>query len=478
VDEAEARRRVDLWLEEQPWAARGGVRARLIAADGAGWEYALGGDEGVGRRRGRMTWAVVDSVLSLAFSPDGERLATGASDGRVRVWSTRDGALLATGEGHAAEVWALAFSPDGSRLVSGSDDRTARVWDPDDGRPLATLTGHEGLVRDVAVSPDGRHVATAGERDRTFRVWELASGREVVRLRGGKGAGCLAFTPDGARLVGGGYDGDLFGWDWAKRRRLARHPLGEGLGAAACLTGEPTAVVGGLADRLFFVELARGEVTRRFRLRGGGGQTSVSHCEATGRIATGHMNGELRLWDGARGARLATVRAHEAEFGAQVAWSADGALCATASGDNTARVFDADDLRERLVLRPPSHAGSPRPRRRRPGRGSRPATSRTPRASPGGPWPWPRSWGGARSRGTRPGSPTPRPSGASSSTGSRRSASGTSSSRRRPRSSTARAAGSRGGPGPTRSGASRGWACSCGRSGGATCRRRTSSSTS
>ena len=68
-------------------------------------------------------------VTSIAFSPDGRRLASSCADGRVKVWDSRTGALLRNVRGHTGVVTSVEFTPNGRRLVSGSRDRTVKVWD-------------------------------------------------------------------------------------------------------------------------------------------------------------------------------------------------------------------------------------------------------------------------------------------------------------------------------------------------------------
>ncbi|MFN6008488.1 MAG: TIR domain-containing protein, partial [Paracoccaceae bacterium] len=106
-------------------------------------------------------------------------------------------------EGHLGTVLTVAFSPDGLRLATGSLDSTARVWDLATGREVVRLEGHGELVSSVAFSPDGKLIAT-GSWDKTARVWDLATGAEVLRLEGhGDLVNNVAFSPDGQRLATG-----------------------------------------------------------------------------------------------------------------------------------------------------------------------------------------------------------------------------------------------------------------------------------
>ncbi|MBI3467049.1 MAG: serine/threonine protein kinase, partial [Planctomycetes bacterium] len=122
-------------------------------------------------------------VTSVAFSPDGQRLASASSDRTVKVWDTATGQESLPLNGHTDQVLGVAFSPDGQRLASASVDKTVKVWDTATGRESLTLNGHANTVTSVAFSPDGKRLASASW-DRTVKVWEAATGQESLTLKG------------------------------------------------------------------------------------------------------------------------------------------------------------------------------------------------------------------------------------------------------------------------------------------------------
>jgi WD40 repeat protein len=146
-------------------------------------------------------------IRDLAFSPDGQTLATADNAGTITIWDSRMGKLQRQLRGHNRLVSYLAFSPDGAKLASASWDSTVVVWDLADGRPLTRLQGHMRSVLSVAFSPDGRRLATSSE-DQTVRLWDVETGQEVLTLRGHTDiVPTVAFSPDGNRLATAGADG-------------------------------------------------------------------------------------------------------------------------------------------------------------------------------------------------------------------------------------------------------------------------------
>ncbi len=158
--------------------------------------------------------AGADVVHSVAWSPDGARLASGHGDGSVRVWNAADGSLLRTLEGHTDVVNSVAWSPDGARLASGGDDGAAFVWDMTGGDEPKTVKLPQG-VSSVAWSPDGRFLAV-GSLDGTLHVWEPAS-QDEPRLLGSHAGSVrnVAWSPDGAQLASASADGTVQIWNVA-----------------------------------------------------------------------------------------------------------------------------------------------------------------------------------------------------------------------------------------------------------------------
>ena len=152
-------------------------------------------------------------VNSVAFSPDGNTLATGSSDDTVRLWEVDTGANIRTLTGHTGRVLkAWRSVPMETPWQVRVEDDTVRLWEANTGANTHTLTGHTGGGWSVAFSPDGNTIAS-GSEDKTIRLWEVDTGANTRTLTGHTGrVNSVAFSPDGNTLASGSGDGILL-WE-------------------------------------------------------------------------------------------------------------------------------------------------------------------------------------------------------------------------------------------------------------------------
>ena len=181
-----------------------------------GWEWyyyfslchkelmSLGGD----------TW-MASEMESIAWSPDGKRLASADEQGTIQIRSAATGREILKFSTGKLGLGSVAWSPNGERLATGGGDSTASIWDAATGKEIFTFHGFNAWVRSVAWSPDGRHLV-AGDwggnpgkpEPNTVKVWDATKGQEIVDLKG-KAMHPVAWSPDGKRLATGKENGKV-----------------------------------------------------------------------------------------------------------------------------------------------------------------------------------------------------------------------------------------------------------------------------
>jgi WD40 repeat protein len=146
------------------------------------------------------------SILSLAFSPDGEALAFTGEPGDLECWNLRTEKYTQRIHAHVSILAPVAFAPDGKTLACGNY-QTVGLYEPATGKEVARLKGHQSWIRSVAFSPDGRYLASAGQ-DQTIRIWNLATLMPLHPLACNPGGWCMVtFQPRRSRLVSTNYCG-------------------------------------------------------------------------------------------------------------------------------------------------------------------------------------------------------------------------------------------------------------------------------
>jgi tetratricopeptide (TPR) repeat protein len=202
---------------------------------------------------------------SVAFSPDGKRIATGSADDTVKVWDAQTGHQLLSLKGHTDIVLSVAFSPDGKRIASGSRDRTVKVWDAHTGQQQLSLKGHTSFVTSVCFSPDGKRLAS-GSAAQTVKVWDAHTGQQLLSLKGHTSpVTSVAFSPDGKRLFSEDWGGRRILWGLAPGRQLPG-ASGQGIsGGPRSPDGRRFALIEGNVIRVYRLVLTAEELAEARR---------------------------------------------------------------------------------------------------------------------------------------------------------------------------------------------------------------------
>lgn len=159
-----------------------------------------------------------DAVNRVCFAPDGKSLYTASQDHNVRRFDAANGQVIRSFTGHGDAVTALALSPDGKGLVSSGPEPRVRWWNVDTGDTSRYSDGHESAVNDLTFSKDGKLLASAAA-DRTVRIWDANNANHLRALEGsGDWVYAVAFSPDAKFVAGAGADGMTRLWEAANGR--------------------------------------------------------------------------------------------------------------------------------------------------------------------------------------------------------------------------------------------------------------------
>ena len=160
-------------------------------------------------------------LRSAAFTPDSAVLATAAGnneDFAIRLWDVANGQSIGRLDGHTGIVWGVAFSPDGQMLASVSSDATAKIWDWRNGTLLQSLD-LPGEVFSVGFSPDGQILAVGGVDEplgdlQNAAIWTffVDSWNPLLKFPEYWNITALAYSPDGRFLIGGGTSRNVQVW--------------------------------------------------------------------------------------------------------------------------------------------------------------------------------------------------------------------------------------------------------------------------
>jgi WD40 repeat protein len=286
------------------------------------------------------------SVWSLAFSPDGQTLATASDDRTLGFWDVSTGRETTVRKQHQNAVFAVAYAHSGKFLVTGSGDGSFRIWDAATREEKAALPPHQGNVRRIALSPDDR-IAAMGSNTQGVELWDVETQKLRHALPGHQGTiVAVAFAADGKTLATGDGAGDIRLWDPLTGQKRTTFP-GDSLGvrALAFAPDSRTLASGGSGDKN--VRLWSVATQQKVGTLSSNDNSVLNLCFSPdgNLLAAGTREGTVLIWDVPSGHVLATIAAHQGAV-YSVAFRPDGRTLATGGEDRLAKLWSLDGLLE------------------------------------------------------------------------------------------------------------------------------------
>ena len=235
------------------------------------------------------------SVTAVAFSPDGNLVASGSVDNTMRLWRVDQGLLLRTMQGHPFPILSLKFTPNGATLVTGSMDGQIRLWQVSNGSLTRAIAAHAGWVNSLDISGDGDSILS-GSDDFTVRLWQLPNGKAIETIDEGMTAvNSVAFSPDETSFAFAEKDGTV------RMRSLN----------------------GGWLFTLKSIPIEA---------------TSVAFSPDGSLLASSYGDGTIRLWQTSDGNLAQVIKGHTLAV-TDLAFSPDGGWLVSGSADKTLRLW-------------------------------------------------------------------------------------------------------------------------------------------
>ncbi|KAJ1305430.1 hypothetical protein OPQ81_000440 [Rhizoctonia solani] len=301
---------------------------------------------------------------SVAFSPDGNTVASGhgGKDCSLRVWDSNNGTLIARTQSCDADIHCVSFSPDGVRLAFGSYGKDVYIWNSQDHTVFQSPMNHFYHVFAVAFSPDGTLVASSSSISTkgTIHLWNSHDGTPVtLPLQGHTGhVMSIAFTPDGTRLVSGSEDKTIRVWNVSDGSPVSSPFKGHTQGIrSVAVSPDGTRVASGSNDRTVRVWKLDGTLVAGPFAGHTARICSVAYSPDGTRVISGSSDHTIRVWNVCDGLRSPPTpfRRHISRL-KSISSFGNGAQIVSASEDCSFWVWDVPPCK---IVSSPQHNHSP-----------------------------------------------------------------------------------------------------------------------
>ncbi|BAZ17189.1 WD-repeat protein [Calothrix sp. NIES-4071] len=276
-------------------------------------------------------------VQRLAYAPDGKYLASSSHDKTVKLWDVETCTCKKTFQGHTSQVWSIAFSPNGETIASSSEDHTVKLWDVATGQCIRTFKGYTNAFRLIAFSPDGKSLVS-GSGDCQVRLWDVNTGACIKTLAGHSSlVVSVAFSPDGRTLASGSNEIKI--WDSITSQcLLTLHGHTNWIWSVNFSPDGKTLLTSSADRTLKLWDVQTGNCLQT--LQGHTNWIWAATFNSNGKIAAS-ASGDYttKIWDIKTGACLATLTGHSNGV-LSVAFSPNNKIIATASDDRTTKLWD------------------------------------------------------------------------------------------------------------------------------------------
>ncbi|WP_170330789.1 WD40 repeat domain-containing serine/threonine protein kinase [Ruegeria arenilitoris] len=300
------------------------------------------------------TLAFEDGVkaLGVAYSPDGNEVAVGDSEGNIWIWDVGSAMKPLLLKGHRNQVWAVAYSQDGRNLVTGDRDGNIRIWDTNTKQIEDQFDLGQAPVWNIAPTASKLFFVATGNG--VHRI--DASNTSVVQTIGlpDTAINRVTVSPDETRLAAASSDGRIYVWNIAENRLERAIEADDNTLWSVAFSTDSSRIASASSDEVVKVwDLENGEELASY---GGlkGGATDIAFLADEATLVATDRSGELHWWDTAVNRRLMPVQKVHAGPSWRIALAPDGQSFATTGEDGLTRIWDSLDLEKACSLGSPA----------------------------------------------------------------------------------------------------------------------------